>query len=278
VSGGPSAPDRAAAALAHDRAGPRGAPAVVLLHGIGGGRRIWRGSVDRLAGAGFDVVAVDLPGYGGSTGLAPGGIDTMAAAVLALLDTLALPRAAVVGHSMGGMVAQELAVLAPDRVDALVLACTSPAFGRPGGDWQATFVAERLAPLDGGRGMAGLAAELVPAMVSAHAVDGASAVAQSVMAAVPEATYRRVLAAIVSFDRRASLGTIDVPTLCLAGAEDRTAPPSMMQRMAAGIPGAVFAVIDGAGHIANVEQPAVFDAALIDFLQPRARSRAAVPT
>jgi 3-oxoadipate enol-lactonase len=87
-----------------------------------------------------------------------------------------------------------------------------------------------------------------------------------------------VLAAIVSFDRRASLGTIDGPTLCVAGAEARSAPPSRWPRRAAGIPGAVFAVIDGAGHIATVEQPAVFDAALIDFLQPRARSRAAVPT
>ncbi|MEO7244016.1 MAG: alpha/beta fold hydrolase [Rubrivivax sp.] len=158
---------------------------------------------------------------------------------------------------------------APDRLSALVLACTSPAFGKPDGEWQARFVAERLAPLDAGRGMAGVAAALVPPMLAPGAMRGAGTLAQSVMAAVPEGTYRQVLAAIVAFDRRAALGAIAVPTLCLAGAADRTAPPAMMQRMAAAIPGARFVTLADAGHIANVEQPAAFDAAVIHFLQRR---------
>jgi pimeloyl-ACP methyl ester carboxylesterase len=252
--------------LAIDRAGPPGRP-VLLLHGIGGGRTIWRASVVALAAAGFDAIALDLPGYGDSVDVAPGGIGTMAAAVRALMDELGLPRAALVGHSMGGMVALELAALAPQRLTALVLACTSPAFGKPGGDWQARFVADRVAPLDAGLGMPGLAAQLVPPMVGPSADPSGVALALSVMAAVPETTYRSVLAAIVAFDRRAALASIGVPTLCLAGALDATAPPEMMRRMAEHIPGASFAAIDGAGHIANVEQPAAFHAELTRFLQ-----------
>ncbi len=95
----------------------------------------------------------------------------------------------------------------------------------------------------------------------------AQAQATAVMAAVPEATYRQVLAAIVSFERRAALATIAVPTLCLAGAQDRTAPPEVLRRMAAHIPGAEYAELANAGHIANVEQPAAFQAAVLDFLQ-----------
>jgi 3-oxoadipate enol-lactonase len=71
----------------------------------------------------------------------------------------------------------------------------------------------------------------------------------------------------VSFDRRADLPAIAVPTLCLAGELDATAPPKVLRGMAERIPGAEFAQIDGAGHIANVEQPAAFEAALIHFLR-----------
>ena len=252
--------------LASDRAGT-GATAVVLLHGIGGGRAMWRHTLPALAQAGYEALAVDLPGYGDSATVPAGGVDTMARAVVDLLDGLGRGRAVVLGHSMGGMVAQELAVQVPARVAGLVLACTSPAFGRPDGDWQARFVRERLAPLDGGRGMTGLAADLVPAMVSAVAAAGAAAEAQAVMAAVPEATYRRVLAALVAFDRRAALPAIVVPTLCLAGAQDRTAPPEVMQRMAGRIRGAEFLVLANAGHIANAEQPQAFNDAVVGFLR-----------
>ena len=253
--------------LACDRAGPAGGPPVVLLHGIGGGRAIWRGSLPALAAAGFDAIAFDLPGYGDSALEPPGGVDAMARAVAAAMQALGLAPAAVVGHSMGGMVAQALAALVPERLRALVLACTSPAFGKPDGDWQARFVRERLAPLDAGGGMAALAAQLVPGMVAPGTPPAAVAEAQAVMARVPEATYRAVLAAIVAFDRRADLPAIGVPTLCLAGAHDRTAPPEVMRRMAERIPGAAYAELAGAGHVANVEQPQAFNDALVAFLR-----------
>lgn len=252
--------------LAIVRAGPPGRP-VLLLHGIGGGKAIWAGSVAALAAAGFDAIAVDLPGYGESQAMAPGGMPAMAQAVRATLDALGLSRAALVGHSMGGMVAQEIAAVAPQRVSALVLACTSPAFGKADGDWQAQFVAERLRPLDAGLGMPGLAAALVPPMLGPAAEPDGVALATRVMAAVPEATYRAVLAAIVAFDRRAALPAIGVPTLCLAGEHDRTAPPKVLRGMAERIPGARCAELAGAGHIANVETPAAFDAAVTAFLR-----------
>jgi 3-oxoadipate enol-lactonase len=257
--------------LAHERLGPAGAPVLVLLHGIGGGRHIWRHNQAVLADAGFDVIAFDLPGYGGSVSIPPCGVDGMADAVADALAAVGVAHAAVLGHSMGGMVALALVARAPERVRALVLACSSPAFGRPDGDWQAGFVRDRLAPLDGGLGMQALAATLVPRMVAPGAAAPAVAEAQAVMGAVPEATYRAVLAAIVGFDRRAGLPAIGVPTLCLAGSLDTTAPPEVMQRMAARIPGARFEQIEGAGHLANLECPEAFNQRVADFLREACR-------
>jgi pimeloyl-ACP methyl ester carboxylesterase len=82
-----------------------------------------------------------------------------------------------------------------------------------------------------------------------------------------EASYRAALHALVTFEQRAALPTITVPTLCLAAEHDRTAPPEVMQRMAERIPGGTYACIGGAGHLASVEQPQAFADAVTAFLR-----------
>ncbi len=248
-----------------------GDTAVLLLHGIGGGRSIWNdaasGTTRALAQAGYRAVAVDLPGYGDSAAMGAPDLDAMVAGVRAVIADVAARRVVLLGHSMGGMLAQELLARDPAGVDGLVLACTSASFGKADGAWQAQFLAERLAPLNAGLGMAGMADSLVPGLVSAGAPPGARLQAREVMAHVPEATYRAALRAIAGFDRRETLAAIRVPTLLLAGEHDRTAPPEVMQRMAERITGSEFVCLAQAGHIANVEAPAAFNAAVLDFLQ-----------
>jgi pimeloyl-ACP methyl ester carboxylesterase len=87
------------------------------------------------------------------------------------------------------------------------------------------------------------------------------------MAAVPAATYKACVEAIVTFEERANLGEIRVPTMCLVGEFDTNAPAAMMQRMAAKIPGATFQILPGLGHLPNLENPAAFDAAVLGFLR-----------
>ena len=266
------------AALAHLRwdAGYGAAttrPPVLLLHGIGGGRQAWGdGSASTgatLAAAGHPVLALDLPGYGLSpsarTGVPPDLVH-MAEAVLQLVHQLDAGPVVLVGHSMGGMVAQALVAMAPQMVCGLVLASTSPAFGKPGGDWQQAFLQSRCAPLDAGLGMAGLAAQLVPGMVAPGTPASVQHAAQTVMAGVPEATYRSALAALLQFDQRANLPQISMPTLVITGALDAVATPEVSRRMAAAIPGAQCVVVPGAGHLLPMENRPSFNAALLAFL------------
>jgi pimeloyl-ACP methyl ester carboxylesterase len=249
----------------------QGATAVLLLHGIGGGRAIWgegaSGTTGAIAEAGYRAVALDLPGYGDSAALGAPDLAALVAGVRAVIERLDGRRVVLLGHSMGGMVAQELIAQSPQIVHGLILACTSASFGKADGAWQAQFVAERLAPLQAGLGMAAVADRLVAGMVSPLAPPVAQQIARDVMARVPEATYRRALAAIAAFDRRAALAAIAVPTLLLAGEHDRTAPPEVMQRMAARIAGAEYLCLAAAGHIANVEAPAAFNVAVVSFLR-----------
>lgn len=259
-----------AAPLAHWRWGA-GDTAVVMLHGVGGGRDAWSdatgGTGGVLADAGYLAIAPDLPGYGDSPTVTPYTMAALADAVVALVESVGAARTVLVGHSMGGMVAQEVVATRPGLVHALVLSGTSPAFGKPDGDWQRRFLTERLAPLDAGQGMAALAPGLARGMAAPDADPQRVARCADVMARVPEATYRAALHAIVGFDRRADLPRLAVPTLCLAGECDRNASPAVMQRMAQAIPGAEYRCLPGVGHLANMEAPAPFHAALLDFLR-----------
>jgi pimeloyl-ACP methyl ester carboxylesterase len=190
----------------------------------------------------------------------------LAASLLALLDDLAVERAHIVGQSFGGMIAQEFAATYPARVKSLVLTGTSPAFGRPDGDFQKKFVAERLAPLDAGKTMADLAQGIVGSLMGDNPDPNGVKTAVASMSRVSAATYRASMHCIVGFDRREALGRIAVPTLVLAGARDSNAPAPMMEKMASRIPGARYVCLAGAGHLANLEQPAAFNEIVLKFL------------
>jgi pimeloyl-ACP methyl ester carboxylesterase len=264
-----------AAPLAHWRwdASGAGRGHAVLLHGIGGGSAAWADGLaatgSALAAVGVTALAVDLPGYGDSPAIVPLTMAAMADRVAALIATLPGQRAVVVGHSMGGMVAQELVATRPALVTALVLLGTSSAFGKPGGEWQAEFLRQRFAPLDGGLGMAALADELVGAMAGSAADPTRQQRARDLMAAVAESTYRQALTALVGFDRRADLARIEVPTLVVTGDQDRTAPADVARRMAERISAAEFVVVAGLGHLGPMLSPDAFNALMLDFLARR---------
>lgn len=244
---------------------PAGSP-VVFLHGIGGAARMFRAQLDHF-GATHRAIAWDMPGYGNSTPLPLVSINALAAALAGFIEELGLDRPLLVGHSLGGMVVQCLLARAPHVARAVVLAQTSAAFGSRDPAWQAEFLSARLGPLDAGRSMAALAEAMVADMAGPDADPEGLALARDCLAHTPDSTYRDSIMAMPGFDCRDALERIAVPALVLAGTLDTAAPPSGMQRMAGRIPGAQYTELDGAGHLAHLEQPRAFNAAIERFLQ-----------
>jgi pimeloyl-ACP methyl ester carboxylesterase len=240
---------------------------LVFLHGIGGRASAWHAIQQICAAAGYGSLAWDMPGYGGSPAIDPYTFEGLANALLALMDKQGVQKTVLVGHSMGGMVALQMWAQHPVRVAGLVLAASSPAFGQGSGDFQRAFVAQRLAPIQAGQSMADVAETLVPTMVAPGYAGPGLAQAKSCMSAISPDTYKAALSALVQFEQRGALPTITVPTLCIAAEHDRTAAPSVVQRMAEKIPKAQFQCMPDVGHLLTFEQPGSFANALLRFLR-----------
>ena len=252
--------------FAYEAAGDPAKTPLIFLHGIGGAARAWRGQVDAFSDR-YRAIAWDMPGYGASSPLPVVSIATLAGALQDFLVQLGAIRPVLVGHSIGGMIVQQWLVKHPDTAAAIVLAQTSPAFGKADGDWQKSFIDARLGPLDRGETMGSLAPTLVRELVGDDPNASGMALARDCMAHVPEASYRASMLALLGFDQRQALKGIKVPTLVLSGSKDKNAPAPMMAKMASFIPAASYVELENVGHLVNLERPAVFNAALDQFLK-----------
>jgi 3-oxoadipate enol-lactonase len=252
--------------FSYEAAGDAAMPALVFLHGIGGAARAWRGQIEAFSGR-YRTIAWDMPGYGGSAPLPSVSIAALADALRDFLQQVGATKPVLVGHSIGGMIVQQLLVSSPDIAGAVVLAQTSPAFGKADGDWQKSFIDARLGPLDRGETMVSLAPTLVKELVGDTPDASGMDLARDCMAAVPEATYRATMLALLGFDQRSALKNIALPCLVLSGSKDNNAPAPMMAKMASYIPQATYVELEGVGHLANLERPGEFNAALDQFLR-----------
>ena len=247
----------------HDT-GPADAPVILLLHSLGTSAAVWDPILPALTG--FRVLRPDMRGHG-RTEATPGpySIDLLAHDALAVLQKLGIDRVAVVGLSIGGLIAQQLAHLAPNRVAALVLMDTALAIP-PASLW-----AERAASVRA-RGMVAvvdgvLARWLTPA-APAHTVEH---LRHMILATQPEG-YAACCEAIAAADLHSQSGNIGVPTLVIVGADDQATPVASAEALRATIPGARLEIIPNASHIPTAEQPAAIAGALIRFLTPNAHS------
>jgi 3-oxoadipate enol-lactonase len=249
-------------AVHHEVIGRSDAPALLLSNSLGSTLDMWEPQVAPLAER-FRVIRYDLRGHGGSpVPDGPYALADLGADAVRLLDWLGIERAHVVGLSLGGMVSMWLGVHAPERVERLVVCCTSARLGPPEG-W-----AERAA-LVRRKGTQPLAASVVerwltPAHRDAHP-DLVSRL-RAMVAATPAEGYAGCCAAIEHMDLRGELSRITAPTLVIAGEQDPATPPEHGELIASLVPGARLEVVEGAAHLANLERPEAVSALLLAFL------------
>lgn len=248
--------------LHHVVDGPAGAPVLVLSNSLGTTHEMWEPQVAPLAER-FRVVRYDRRGHGRSP-VAAGAttIDDLGGDLVELLDEIALERISFCGLSLGGVVGMWLAVNAPERVERLVLCCTAASFA-PRQAWvdrAATVRADGM----GAIADAVLGRWFRPSFQDTH--PDVVARFRATLVSTPAEGYAACCDALADADLTSRLGEIAAPTLVLTGADDPVAPPATGDALAAAIPGAVHTVVERAAHIANIEQPDAFTAALLRHL------------
>jgi 3-oxoadipate enol-lactonase len=243
--------------------GRGGARALVLANSLGTGQHLWSRQLPELTER-FRVLTYDHPGHGSSElPEEPCTVEAFAHSLLELLDGLALERVSFCGTSLGGMVGIALALEAPERVERLVLSCTSAYLGPPE-RWDERAKAVRA------EGMEAIADTVVVRWFTSElAREQPETVARfrAMLVATPAEGYARCCEALAAWDARERISVISAPTLVVAGAEDPATPVEHAELLASRIPGARLHVLERAAHLANVERAEEFTDAVLDHLE-----------
>lgn len=229
------------------------APVLVFSNSLGSDQRIWQEVIPSFLDR-YRVILYDKRGHGLSD--APDGpysIDDHADDLIGLLDLLRIAQAAIVGLSVGGMIAQRLAVRAPARVRALVLCDTAAKIGNLD-MWNQRIAAIKA---DGIASIADAILErwFTPAFRETRVAEYRGW--RNMLIRTPTPGYVGTCATVRDADLTADAARISAPTLCLVGDQDGSTPPDLVRETANRIPDARFKVVASAGHLPCIEQPAV---------------------
>jgi pimeloyl-ACP methyl ester carboxylesterase len=240
----------------------------VLVHAFPLGAGMWEKQIGAIPAA-WRLITPDLRGFGGSTDPEISGspsMDEYAADVIDLLGELGVTRAVVGGVSMGGYVTFAVLRLAPERVEAVVLANTRAGADTPQGRANRRNM---LALLDR-EGPAGVARDLMPSLLGRTTRETNTGAESTVRRLIKQHSHAAIRGAIVRMMNRPDamplLQALRLPTLIIAGDEDELTPAEESHRMADAVRGATLVVIPSAGHLSNLEQPDAFNRALTGFL------------
>ena len=231
--------------------GPEGTPTVVLSNSLGSTPAMWDPQFPALASR-LQVVRYDHRGHGRSPVPAgPYELADLGADVIAMLDRLGLERVHWCGLSLGGMVGMWMAINAPERIDRLVLCCTSARLGPPQMwvDRAATVRAHGVEAIAD----AGIERWLSPGFIEREPEVAAGI--RAMLAATPAEGYAACCGVIERMDQVPQLGEIRAPTLVVAAADDPATPPEHGELIARSVPGARLEIVRGVRHLATIEQP-----------------------
>ncbi|HEY1862273.1 MAG TPA: 3-oxoadipate enol-lactonase [Roseiarcus sp.] len=233
--------------------GRRDDPPLVFINSLGTDFRIWNEVAEILAPH-FRIVMYDKRGHGLSeSGPDKNDIADYARDFAALLDVVGVGRATIVGLSIGGLIAQEFYRQRPERVGALVLCDTAAKIGTDE-VWD-----QRIGQVERG-GIEAIADSILERWFSAHFRARRStelAGMHAMLTRTSRQSYLAACGALKRADLRPYAGRIQAPTLCVVGDEDGSTPPTLVKETAALIPGSRFEIIEGAGHLPNVEKPKI---------------------
>ena len=235
---------------------------VLLVHGFLGGSRHWLPVMDALS-RGHDFIALELPGFGASGAMpACRSIAEFAAKAVELMDHLGIRSFALLGHSMGGMIAQQLALDFAGRVEKLVLYGTAPSGNLPG---RFETFAESIARIER-EGIAGVAERIPATWLRAGPAHPAYPLLREIASGASAQAAVAALRAVETWDVRSRLAELRVPVLVLTGDRDRSTPPEEAFALSRGLPDAKLCIAPDCAHAVHLDNPAIFNLVLGEFL------------
>ena len=242
-------------------------PPLLLISGVGFGGWVWHQQVPAFSER-FRVISFDNRGVGRSDKPdEPYTVELFAADALGLLEALRIERTHLLGVSLGGMIALQLSLDHPRRVDHLLLCSTT--FGGPKTILPQSEVLRFMAQPGGTaeeRFQRGLSLSFGPGFARAHPQEADFIRQKMSENRQPDYAYRRQIMAPLGFNVEARLIDIRQPTLVLAGEADQVIPSENARRLAQKLPDAQLKIFPGAGHLCPIERPEAFNRAVLDFL------------
>lgn len=255
--------------LHYELDGPEDAPVLVMSNSLGTSLRMWDDQVQTLQDH-FRILRYDHRGHGSSSvPFGPYSVDDLGRDVVALLDQLDIESFSFCGLSLGGMVGMWLASEVPDRVERLVLCCTSAKLGPPE-NWSSRASTVR----EDGMGAISEAA-LERWFTQGFRARSTETLewAESMLLATPAEGYAGCCEAIRDMDLSDRLGAIQAPTLVIAGADDEAITLDHAELIHSSITDSNLVVVEEAAHLANVEQPESITQSILDHLTPITETR-----
>ena len=241
-------------------------PLVIMLHGIGGNRTNWHDQLAEFAGD-FHAASWDARGYGASDDYdGPLDFGDFARDLARVLDFFKVARAHLVGLSMGGVIALDFYSRYPQRVATVTICDSLPGFSHLTPEQRREFIRLRQEPLLAGKEPKDIAPAVAATLIGNSARPGSFERLVASMSALHKESYLKTIAATANYQRAIELEKVAVPAHLVVGDEDRLTPPELSRQMAAQIPGARLTLIEGTGHLSNIEQPEKFNRAVLAFL------------
>jgi len=229
-------------------------PTLVMIHGAGGHSQVWQNQI-RLSKGSLNTLALDLPGYGESTGEAKSDLDEYAKWLIKGLRGIFRDPPFLMGHSMGGAIVQRAALLEPDLIKGIILVGTGPRLlVKP------MFL----------EGLRKNFEETVDTLIGFAYASGADSLlikeGAKLMKEAGSSVVYGDLSACNRFDIRNEVGKIKLPCLILCGDQDKLAPPSLSKKLNAAIEGSRLEILPAAGHMVMIENHKAFNDCVLDFI------------
>lgn len=238
---------------------------LVFIHGIASTSATFSEQIE-IFKEDYYILSIDLPGYGGSKLLEINNIKNYADTVYKFLLSKKIKKPILIGHSLGGMIVQQIIADHKGFAEAAVLIATTAKFGSKDLSWQNKFINSRLKPLEDGKSMKEISVTAIKNITVPSTSKHLISTASKIMASISKEAYKSAILSLINFDLRHKLNNINIPILLISGDNDKQAPAKTMLSMSKKIKYSQYYEIKNCGHLIHIEKSEIFNDIIKKFI------------